>query len=296
MKLIIGLASILASMSAAEAGLIQELTLLAHERGLAVVSFGNTTMEILRFDGQVISRPLRGDAVFSVVVGDDGTSAMIRTSSGVSHIVANTGEEEWAFPPVPGIRAASLFRGRDRVAFILHQSNRRNAGLYYVIKGRGIALAVELEEADILSQNGLGWSPSGDKIVYGQKHHLMLFDLATGSSSVLTEGDSPTWSPDGRRIAYERPDHSIGLFNPLSRESLRLAVDRGSAPLARWSPDSRYILVGITHRGPSSRGCFSNERLAIVRISDGAVLEVFDPCGVRTMFFYWVEEVDRWHL
>lgn len=107
------------------------------------------------------------------------------------------------------------------------------------------------------------WSPDGKKIVFSSdqaqpdvewrllqrsgEHDLYVMD-ADGSNLVQLTSDPgmethPTWSPDGRWIAYGRFDRPMGLIRPDGSGSVVLAGVRGTVP--QWSPDgSRIVFAG----------------------------------------------------
>jgi Tol biopolymer transport system component/DNA-binding winged helix-turn-helix (wHTH) protein len=97
-------------------------------------------------------------------------------------------------------------------------------------------------------------SPDGKTVAYmgripGESWHIRLAPFAGGASRRLTSGDfderEPTWSPDGRSLAFCRYESPTGpckieLFDMTSKQISFLP------PLAepyypRWSPDGRYI-------------------------------------------------------
>ncbi len=92
-------------------------------------------------------------------------------------------------------------------------------------------------------------SPASDQIVFSKDNQIMVVSFAEGSEphplfSARGNNGSPTWSPDGKRLAFvsRRGSHSfIGVYDSV-RQSIRYlspSVDRDSFP--RWSPDGRKI-------------------------------------------------------
>ncbi len=68
----------------------------------------------------------------------------------------------------------------------------------------------------------------------------------------LMEEDSPTWSPDGRLLAYRSGLSRIYLADPETRAVRPLLAGLGGIGAFTWSPDSRQIAVlTITQRSQS---------------------------------------------
>ena len=76
----------------------------------------------------------------------------------------------------------------------------------------------------------------------GTNLHLLLEEApqaakaaASGAPRSLAVGFSPTWSPDGRQIAFIAPDGGIQLIDVESGASSVISVDPGAGELA-WAP------------------------------------------------------------
>jgi Tol biopolymer transport system component len=76
-------------------------------------------------------------------------------------------------------------------------------------------------------------------------------DAATSASTVLTN-DAPTWSADGRRIAFTAFRHGRGeiyAMNSDGRQQRRLTRNTAHDDHAAWSPDGRRIAFMSTRAG-----------------------------------------------
>jgi dipeptidyl aminopeptidase/acylaminoacyl peptidase len=109
-----------------------------------------------------------------------------------------------------------------------------------VVTGRDRMLSVHSREGD---RYDLDWSPDGLTLAYATDDGIYLLDVDGNSASRrLVTGDRPTWSPDGRWIAFSRIGHdgrrSIRVIR-VDGSDARTLVSWGSAPA--WSPDGRRI-------------------------------------------------------
>ena len=155
-------------------------------------------------------------------------------------------------------------------------------------------LLVNLTRHDPGAQYSASWSPDGSRIVYetGTARYavgggaadvgLHILDLATGGITTipptadLIRRESPAWSPDGTRIAYE-DGANIRVYDlNTTQESI---VAQGSSPT--WARDSQHIIhLAFT---------ISEDRLLThVQLSslDGALVGEVDPTILNPRL-YW---------
>jgi dipeptidyl aminopeptidase/acylaminoacyl peptidase len=120
-------------------------------------------------------------------------------------------------------------------------------------------------------------------LLSGRHSYIYLFDIATKKLERLTTGkwdeSSPSWSPDGTRIAFmgnhaADPDRDpsaqvfVAEAKPGSTEkALTDADSRGGRSRPEWSPDGKWI--AFTESDEKKYGAYSMSHLAIVA-SDGS--------------------------
>jgi dipeptidyl aminopeptidase/acylaminoacyl peptidase len=109
-------------------------------------------------------------------------------------------------------------------------------------------------------------SPSGDRVVSlesldknasDKRPHSTVVVRDAASGKILNEYDPcascsydrPSWSPDGKQVAFIGGDSKAGaatLFVASGRDARELAVVKGVASTARWSPDGKTLALLAT--------------------------------------------------
>jgi Tol biopolymer transport system component len=106
------------------------------------------------------------------------------------------------------------------------------------------------------------WSPDNRRLVYVDRAgDMRILDVETGVEEKLGPGRYPTWSPDGRYIAYRESTKAEGDYyvTPVGRRGERRRILRNRPSLsdilagraeyvdaALWSPDGEFLLLNAS--------------------------------------------------
>jgi hypothetical protein len=91
------------------------------------------------------------------------------------------------------------------------------------------------------------------QLLFVRDGDIHVVDLVTGETRPLTMGGrsaSPSWSPDGTRIAFVRPE-GVYLMNADGTNEILVAGDSGSHWSASWSPTGNALAIGRCGSGCS---------------------------------------------
>ncbi|OZC03841.1 PD40 domain-containing protein [Rubricoccus marinus] len=136
-----------------------------------------------------------------------------------------------------------------------------------------------LEEGSIVGP--ISWSPDGTRIAYARTvrgrygsfvNDLFVVEDATAKRQRLTRNRraiSPTWAPDGRRLAFvgvDGPTANLFILDTASGVETPLTAFTGDVQIssARWSPDGARIAIALVD-ADGARG------LATVDVASGEV-------------------------
>jgi len=192
-------------------------------------------------------------------VGDTSIDVMKPDGSGRRHVFARSGFSAFG---------ASWSPAGDSLAF--------GVGRYFRIPGHPTAQVAIVKAdgtdlrfiADDQSNNGFpSWSPDGKRIVYKKDAHLVVYSVADGKTTNLTQPGShydnfPAWSSkDSIAFTSNRDgDFEIYTIKPDGTGLRRLTTSPGVDGHSIWSPDGDWIMFSSARLG------FKDERPLLERI------------------------------
>jgi Tol biopolymer transport system component len=122
-------------------------------------------------------------------------------------------------------------------------------------------------------------SPVGSRIAFQLNRDVTVLDLATRATRRLTfdpqNGMGPTWSPDGRRIAFVTTRNgSAELFTMNadgSDQKVAVSMADGNAIDPRWSPDGSKIAFVFVPRSEAEAKAGHVQAIYTIDLTSGVV-------------------------
>lgn len=122
-----------------------------------------------------------------------------------------------------------------------------------------------------------------------------------GNLDDLSQAYTPSWSPDGRHIAFswwrDKGYRDIWIIDAVTRELQRITVDRALDIDPRWSPDGKYIYFSSDRSGVYNLYAWevSNQRTwQVTNVTGGAFDVAISPDGKRAVYVGF--QADGWRL
>ena len=257
--------------------------------------------------------PLQGEArlphrISEIVAADLARTGLFRTidPGGITPMPAEPGEvrySDWSSRGAEALVIGSIIPaadGRFEVRFRLLdvQKQVQLAGYSYTISSAQARNAAH-RIADVIYEKLLGAPGTfATRILYvvkrGARYELQVADAdGFGAQTILASDEpiiSPSWAPDGNRVAYVsfEAKKPIVYVQTLSSGQRRvLANFRGSNSSPAWSPDGRRLAVVLTRDGSSQIYSISADGGSASRLSNSSSIDTepnFSPDGQSLLF------------
>jgi len=96
-------------------------------------------------------------------------------------------------------------------------------------------------------QGGISWAPDNKKIAFGMNNSIYIIDSNGENLRKITEGASPSWSPDGKRIVFRGVIEGkwkvyVVDIDGTNRERLTNSPSSIEEIRPVWSPDGKWIV------------------------------------------------------
>ncbi len=89
----------------------------------------------------------------------------------------------------------------------------------------------------------ISWAPDGSSFVFDRAGRILTYDVVSHRTLAVADGRDPTWSPNGKQIAFRTDDGRAVAMDPRTHEIKVLLGNRKILSTVQWSPDSEYVVA-----------------------------------------------------
>ncbi len=281
-----------------------ELVALQQSTGLTFVSVGDDGPELISFADRLwhpLDNSQKTDRFVRGAVSPDGEflagrvrSPNSRESSPFLTVARLDGSESREYRDIKNPYGICWSPDKTRLVLSIAVSYQPYTSL--VLLNLATGLTQEIHKARFANAQTQCFSPDGLNIVYANddsldSHHpdprVFVYDTQKAHTQELTAGNYPTWSPDGKSIAFLE-HKSFYVMSPEGKSRKKLFKNVTAHSPLWWSPDSRFVAYNpYCCLWDSIRRKTDIERFYVLRVDDGAkdwVVET-SPFGAS---FNWI--------
>jgi Tol biopolymer transport system component len=162
----------------------------------------------------------------------------------------------------------------SRITFMSERNQRAGTDIYSMSAADGSGL---LQHTDDLTNWAPQYSPDGRFLAMQVTRDIVVLDLTSGHKRRLTyepnNGMNPTWSPDGRRMAFVSTRNGRAEIFTMSAdgtEQTRLvSMATGGVIDPRWSPDGLQIAFVLIPETPVGGEPLDTQAIYTIELSSG---------------------------
>ena len=186
---------------------------------------------------------------------------------------------------------------RDKVAFICDAGGRTDLFLqeFYPDTGR-VGKPVQLFSYPRSTQASPTFNPDASRVAFVSDKDASprIYVIPTTFSSKRAqpfliskqnnENSCPSWSPDGKKLAYSaktKGTRQIWIYDFESREERQLTEGPGHKENPSWAPDSQHLVFNSTGGDTSELFIVNLNQPEVVKISQGPGIKHYPTWGTR---------------